>query len=188
MRTALPSVPSTYEHTELECCKRRIHPDMFGICRRTTLCSPLRTRQFKVPLASLRSSSYVSQARVPRHTRKETKRRLGSAFRQGSARGFQLGRSALQRGRWYSGPCCRQTSCTSSKDCNQTLTTTDRHSTGRRGAETHELHPVLPAPARWCRQLLRLQRHLQTRLRCRISDLISMLVKERRRRRCTYVM
>lgn len=52
------------------------------------------------------------------------------------------------------------------------------HSTGRRGAETHELHPVLPTPSRRCRQLLRLQRHLQTRLRCRISDLISMWGKK----------
>jgi hypothetical protein len=37
-------------------------------------------------------------------------------------------------------------------------------STGRRGAEAHELHPVLQAAARWCRKLLRAQRRLPSDL------------------------
>jgi len=62
----------------------------------------------------------------PRAYRKE---RLSNhtepAFREGPARGLQLGRSALQR-RWrYLGPCCRKTPCTLTAGCDYTLAKTD---------------------------------------------------------------
>jgi hypothetical protein len=96
-----------------------------GIYRRTTPCSPLRTPLFKVPLASPRSSSYVSRNLIQVITREKLSSHIGPAFREGPARSLQLGRPALKRRWWYPGSCCRKTPCTWAEGCNRRLTWTN---------------------------------------------------------------